>query len=79
MHGAVGIQRRFFLGKSFAVVWWAFALIATGSAILFWVVTMAYHGTIIDPAPVVFRMLLTVAAYPLLTWLFARTQHAVVR
>lgn len=79
VHWAVTAQRRFFQGKSFGVVWWAFALITVGAAALFWGLTTAYHLTLLDPAPIVFQTLVTIALYPFLTWLFARTQHAMVR
>lgn len=79
VHWAVNSQRRFFLGKSFSVVWWAFAVIATGASILFWLLSAAYHATLVAPAPVAFQLLLTVGLYPFMTWLFASTQHAVLR
>ena len=79
VHWAITSQRRFFQGKSFGVVWWAFALTISGAMALFWVLSAAYHLTLIDPAPVVFQLLLTIAVFPFLTWLLARTQHVVMR
>ena len=72
-------QRRFFQGKSFAVVWWAFALMAMAASALLWLIAMAYHGRLLDATPAAFQGTLTVALYPFLTWLFARAQHAVLR
>ena len=72
-------QRRFFQGKSFAVVWWAFALMATAASALLWLIAMAYHGRLLDATPAAFQGVLTMALYPFLTWVFARTQHAVLR
>ena len=79
VHWVIVSQRRFFQGKSFGVVWWAFALTICGAMALFWVLSAAYHLTLIDPSPVVFQLLLTIACFPFLTWLLARTQHVVMR
>ena len=79
VHWAITSQRRFFQGKSFGVVWWAFALTISGAMALFWVLSAVYHLTLIDPSPVVFQLLLTIAVFPFLTWLLARTQHVVMR
>ncbi len=79
MHWFIRGQRRFFQGKTFAVVWWAFALVTTAATFLLWLTSMAYHGQLLDAAPAVFQGLLTLALYPFLTWVFARTQHAVLR
>ncbi len=79
IHWFILSQRRFFQGKSFAVVWWAFALMAAAAAALLWLMVMAYHGRLLDATPAAFQGALTVALYPFLTWAFARAQHAVLR
>ncbi len=79
VHGAIVYQRTFFQGKSFAIVWWAFGLTAAIAALVFWLITMGYHIVAIDPAPLVFQFALTLAAYPFLTWLFAKIHHAILR
>ena len=76
---ALVAQRRFFQGKSFLVVWWAFAMIAFLAAMLGWMMTMALYTMWLSPTPAVFQLLLTVALYPFVTWILARTQHAVLR
>jgi rod shape-determining protein MreD len=78
VHGVVVTQRRFFQGKSFAVIWWAFSIIAFGAAFLGWLLIMALNGALIDPLPGVFAVLLTVAVHPLVTWLLARIHHAIL-
>lgn len=78
VHSIVVSQRRFFRGKSFAVAWWAFTIVAAGAAVLIWLLMSSLHLTIIDPLPGIFRLVMTVALYPFLTWVFARTQHAVL-
>ena len=72
-------QRRFFLGKSFAVVWWAFSLVAVWASLAVWILMMGLNLTYLDPAPGLFQLLLTAAVYPFAMWLFARTQHAMLR
>ena len=79
VHWFILSQRPFFQGKSFAVVWWAFALVAIATAALLCLISMAYHGRLLDPTPAAFQGIMTVALYPFLTWVFARTQHAVLR
>jgi rod shape-determining protein MreD len=79
IHWFILSQRRFFQGKSFAVVWWAFALMAAAAAVLLWLISMAYHGRLLDATPAAFQGALTMALYPFLTWVFARAQHAVLR
>jgi rod shape-determining protein MreD len=78
-HTVVATQRRFFQGKSFPVVWWAFAMVAAGAALALWLATMALNLVYVDPSPAVFQFLLTAAAFPFLTWVFARTHHATLR
>jgi len=72
-------QRRLFRGRSFAVVWWAFSMVALGAAVLNWLVTMALSRALIDPAPVAFAAAVAIAVYPFMTWLFARVQQGVLR
>jgi rod shape-determining protein MreD len=79
VHMALAAQRRFFQGKTFSVVWWAFAMITFMAAGLTWVLTMALYAVWLSPAPAFFQFLLTVALYPFVTWVFARTQHTVLR
>lgn len=79
MHMALISQRRFFQGKTFPVMWWAFAMITFMASALIWILMMALYGTWLAPAPAFFQFLLTIALYPFVTWVFARTQHSVLR
>lgn len=78
VHGVVVTQRRFFQGKTFAVVWSAFSIITLGAAILGWILAMGLSGTLLAPWPGLFAMLLTVAFYPFATWVLGRVQGAVL-
>jgi rod shape-determining protein MreD len=79
VHWVIIAQRRFFQGKSFFVIWWAFAMTAGIVAILGWVLTMLLSSTAISPLPALFQFGLSAAIYPFITFMFARTQHAVLR
>lgn len=77
--GTAASQRKFFLGKSFAVTWWSFGLLTAGAVGLAWLLVSMLHGRAIDPAPVMFEYLLTLAIFPLLTWTLARAQMAFLK
>lgn len=79
VHWAVSNQRRFFQGKSFFVVWWAFALVAVGVALLVWLLMMVLSSTLMSPAPGLVQLVLTIALYPFLTWFLAGVQHVILR
>jgi rod shape-determining protein MreD len=68
-------QRRFFVGRSFALVWWGFALVVAAVDLLTWLAGSALSGGILEPRSLAFRAVLTVAGFPVLTLLFARIQR----
>ncbi len=72
-------QRRFFASASFFVIWLIFMLIAAGAHLLLWLLTTAYAGQVIEPSPVIFQYLVTIAIYPCLGWVFAQGQRAFLR
>lgn len=78
VHALVRSQRRFFAGKSFVVVWWAFGLIAIGAALVKWLTAMMLALAALAIAPALFQWVLTIALFPFLAWLFARTQASVL-
>lgn len=65
-------QRRFFLGKSFVVVWWGFALVAAAAAFAGWLGSSAFFGALVAPGPVAMQVLLTILLYPPMTWILGR-------
>lgn len=79
VHMLLVAQRRFFQGKTFSVIWWAFAIIALIASIVTWVLIMVLHSVWLSPSPAIFQFIMTVALYPFVTWFFARTQHAILR
>lgn len=79
IHVTAVSQRRFFISRSFVVVWCGFATMALGACLLTWLLTMALAGAVIGAHPLAFQYLTTVAAYPLLAWGFAQVQRAMQR
>lgn len=79
VQGVVVSQRRFFHGKTFLVEWWGFMLVAPVALLMTWFLASLYHGLFVAPRPLGFQLLLTIALYPALTWLFARAQHYLLR
>lgn len=72
-------QRRFFLGNTFFVAWWGFALMALGAMTAIWLLACMLFAHIIPPKAVMFEYLVTISAYPVVSWLLARTQVAFLR
>jgi len=69
-------QRRWFVGRSFPLVWWAFALVVAVVDLLVWLIDSGLNGRLLEPRNLAFQAILTVAFFPLLTLLFARVQRA---
>jgi rod shape-determining protein MreD len=79
VQGVAASQRKFFLGKSFMVAWWAFGLLAAGSIGLSWLLVVILSGQVVDALPVIFEYFLTMGLFPVLTWALARTQMAFLK
>ncbi|MGB8273741.1 MAG: rod shape-determining protein MreD [Alphaproteobacteria bacterium] len=77
--GIVSSQRRFFLGKSFVVMWWGFLLVAAGALSATWVMVSALRGAVIDPSPVLLELVMTLALFPFVTWILVRAQRGLLR
>ncbi len=75
----VASQRRFFASASFFVIWLVFLLFAAGAQALLWLLASAYAGLALEPGPVAFQYLLTIAVYPCLAWIFAQAQRVILR
>ena len=76
VYGVVLSQRRFFAGKSFAVVWLGFAVVAAGAALSSWILVSVSNLTLVAPLAVLFQYLMTLGVFPLLAWVFLRWQRA---
>ena len=72
---AIVSQRTFFQGKSFAVIWCCFSLVAFAVAIMTWMIVCGLNATLVNPLPGLFHAGLTIGAFPFMVWLLARAQH----
>jgi rod shape-determining protein MreD len=72
-------QRKFFVGKSFPIVWWGFALATVAVTVVGWGVGGLYGGRVLDPRSFAFQAVLTAAFYPVLSWIFSRVQRVMSR
>lgn len=77
VYGTTLYQRRFFHNRSFAQVWVGFALVAFGAAVVSWLVAMLVSGMFMPPRAAVFQYLLTIAVYPLVTWMLHGAQQLI--
>ena len=74
VHWAASGQRRALAGKSFAVGWLGYLLIAGGAAILNWFVASVFHVTVIESVTLLVSHAIGTAAYPLVAIFLARMQ-----
>ncbi len=77
--GMTASQRRFFHGKPFRIAWWGFGLVSAGALAVQWLLMSVLLGHTLEPRAVMFEFLMTLFFYPLLSWLFARAQLALLR
>ena len=74
VHLAASGQRRALAGKSFAVGWLGYFLIAAGAAVITWALASMFNATILDYRPILVIHAVGTAAYPLVAVLLARIQ-----
>lgn len=74
----VASQRRAFLGKSFAVGWWGFGLVATGAVLLSWLISSVFFTQVLDPLPAIGQLTVSIAVYPLMLLLFGSVQRTLL-
>jgi len=79
VQGMTMSQRRFFLGKPFMVAWCCFAMVAAGAILLEWALVSMLYDHVVPLTPAVFELLMSVAVYPIFSWLFGRTHAAMLR
>lgn len=75
----VAAQQRFFMSRSFGVVWAGFIVVGAGVVLLSWGLHALILGRSVHIGPALFQYLTTIAAYPLLAWIFAQTQRLVLK
>jgi len=75
---AVLQSRRLFVGRTFPFVWAGFTLVAGGALLGLWALHCLLEFSFINPRNTVFRMVLTIAAFPAASFLLGRTQRALI-
>jgi len=68
-------QRRFFVNRLFPVLWLGFLLLTAGVIAFEWAAVSLLYGAALAPKPFLFEAVLTVASFPLGSYLLARTQR----
>lgn len=79
VHAGVTAQRRFFAGKSFAIVWLGFAVVATLAFFLAWLLVCAFYGVRVNGSGVVLQAAVTIGCLPLVWRLMVRCHLAILR
>ncbi len=79
VHAGVTVQRRFFAGKSFAIVWLGFAVVATLAFFLAWLLVCAYYGMRVNASGVILQAVVTIGCLPLVWRLLVRCHLAILR
>lgn len=79
VYGVVVHQQRFFVGRSFFIIWLGFGIMAFGAALESWVLVSVLMETLVEPRALVFQFILNFGSFPVLAWLFLRWQHAYLR
>jgi len=74
--GAALAQRSFFFGKSFVIVWIGFTFVAAGALALEWLLLSIVSGELIQVRSALYQFGLTIAVFPVLSWMFTRWSQA---
>lgn len=74
-HGLVLSQREHLVMRRFAVVWVGFLVVVATAEALEWGVVSLFYGMLLDVRAFLFQGVLTVAVYPVVSFLLARLQQ----
>jgi len=77
VHWVVVHQRRVFIGKAFWISWAGFGLVAIGAAFVSWSIASIFHGTFVAPGAIFTQLLLTIAIYPGISWVFSAAEKII--
>jgi rod shape-determining protein MreD len=73
---AVLSQRRFFVNRTFPVLWLGFLAVTAGSFVFLWAAVSLLHGGLLGLRPFIFQAVLTVACYPVGSYVLAWAHRA---
>jgi rod shape-determining protein MreD len=77
-HALVLTQREHLLMRRFTVVWVGFLVVAAAAAVVQWVVVSLFYGMLLDVRAFLFQGVLTVATYPVVSYLLVRVQRTLL-
>lgn len=72
-------QQRFFLARSFPVIWACFVLLAPAIAMLRWLIVSLWWWHPFALPPLLMELVLTIALYPLASWLLSQVHNRLPR
>jgi rod shape-determining protein MreD len=75
----VVVQQRFFLARSFPVIWCCFVLLAPAAELARWGLACLWWGRWFALRPTAVSLLLTVAMYPVISLLLSRMHNRIPR
>jgi rod shape-determining protein MreD len=75
VYGLVLYQQRFFIGRSFFILWMGFALVSSFAFFEGWFLMSLFNLTVLDPGSMVAQYLLTFGVFPVVVWCFMRWQQ----
>lgn len=78
-HRIVLSQRRHFVSTTFLMLWWGFAMVALGAAILSWFAVSALTFAVVPLRPLLLQAAVTVGLFPLLAWGFILIQRSLLQ
>lgn len=78
VYGLVLSQREHLLMRPFTVVWVGFLAVAAAAAALQWVVVSLFYGMLLDIRAFLFQGVVTVAVYPVVSYLLVRVQRTLL-
>ncbi len=70
--------RRYFVNQPFPFVWAGFTVLAGVAMLAFWALHCALAASLLDIRTTVFRLVLTIAFFPVASFLLGRAQRAVI-
>lgn len=72
-------QQRFFLARSFPVIWACFFLLVPVALVFRWLLVSLWYGFLFPIGPVMIELGLTLALYPPVSWLLGRVHSRIPR
>ena len=70
--------RHYFVNRTFPFVWAGFTLLGAAAMLASWLVHCLIQQSVLNPRTVVFRTVLTVAIFPVASFVLGRTQRALI-